>query len=119
MNGAVITGSDGHFVILGSDHLTTLPAAKVIERPARVADRPARGVERATGRARRSSTYGTDDSYCHIFVGSAPYRYTSCGLRLNPLVPIEQTHRKPPCPNGNPPCPECVRTRAEADEAAL
>ena len=99
-----------------SGHLTTWPQGKVIERPVRVIERPAR-VERATGRARRSSTFGTDDLYCHIFVGSPPYRYTSCGRRRNPPVPVEQTHAKPPCPNGNPPCLDCVRVREE-DESA-
>ena len=67
-----------------------------------------------TERARRSSTFGTDDDYCHIFVGAAPYRYTSCGKRLKPPVPIRSTHAKPPCPNGHAPCPECVRVRNES-----
>ncbi len=66
-----------------------------------------------TERARRSSRAGTADQYCHIFVGAAPYRYTSCGQRLKSPLPIKRTHAEPPCPNGNPPCPECVRVRQE------
>jgi hypothetical protein len=91
--------------------LTPAPAQVVKDRP-RLKPAPA-----DTERTRRSSAAGTDDKYCHILVGSPPYRYTSCGLRLRPPLPIEQTHRKPPCPNGNPPCPECVRVRAEETDA--
>jgi hypothetical protein len=104
--------SDPQTLIWGSGDLTTWPEAKVIDRPTRAVERPVR-TERATERARRSSTFGTTDAYCHVFVGSPPYRYTSCGLRLNLPVPVKQTHSAPPCPNGNTPCPDCVRVRSE------
>lgn len=86
------------------------------ERPTRARLRP-KHTEIDTERPRRASTFGTDDGYCHIFVGAPPFRYTSCGQRLKPPVPVEQTHAKPPCPNGNPPCPDCVRARQQ-DESA-
>jgi len=101
--------SDGQILTWESDHLTTSPGRVKLTRPERSLE--------DTGRARRSSAYGTEDDYCHIFVGSAPYRYTSCGLRLDRPVKVAQTHAAPPCPNGHPPCPECVRVRAE-DKAA-
>ncbi len=101
------TQSGAHILIWDSEHLTPTRERPTTRRP-----RPKR-VEVGTERPRRASTFGTDDGYCHIFVGSPPYRYTSCGQRLNQPVPIEQTHAKPPCPNGNPPCPECVRVREE------
>jgi hypothetical protein len=103
--------SDTHFLIWESGYLTSDPAA-AIDAPTRTGTE-SRQASPSTGRARRSSTFGTDDPYCHIFVGAAPYRYTSCGLRLKPPVPLEKTHRKPPCPNGHPPCPECVQAREE------
>ena len=106
------TYSDTQILIWQSGHLTTWLEAKVIDRPGRVVERPT-GVDGATRRARRSSASGTGDPYCHILVGAPPYRYTSCGLRLVPPLPVERTHRKPPCPNGNPPCPDCVRVRAD------
>ena len=98
-------GSEPHNLRWDFGSLTLWPEVGVVERPAR--------VTRATGRARRSSANGTEDPYCHILVGSPPYRYTSCGLRLDPPLPIEETHRKPPCPNGNPPCPDCLQARKE------
>lgn len=84
-------------------------------RPRVPATRPSRARGDAGRSRRRSSAAGTDDPYCHIFVGSPPFRYTSCGQRLDPPLPVKKTHRKPPCPNGHPPCPECVRVRAEDD----
>jgi hypothetical protein len=63
----------------------------------------------------RSSFFGTSDQYCHILVGSPPYRFTSCGQRLDPPVAFEQSHPQPPCPNGNPPCPECLIARTVND----
>ena len=99
--------SDGQNPTWECDHLT--PA--IADPPPRVRDRQA--PDQGTGRVRRSSAIGTDDHYCHIFAGQAPYRYTSCGLRLNPPIPVERTHRAPPCPNGHQPCPECVRVRSE------
>lgn len=106
--------SDTQIPTWESGHLTTWPEAVVIDSPARVITHRTR-TARATERARRSSTFGTDDPYCHIFVGAPPYRFTSCGIHLKPPVPVEATHCKPPCPNGNPPCPECVRVRSEDD----
>lgn len=80
----------------------------VIAEPKRVA-RDTPNPERDEAElAPRASFYGTSDQYCHIFVGSPPYRFTSCGQRLEPPVPFEQSHPEPPCPNGNPPCPECL-----------
>jgi hypothetical protein len=102
--------SDTHLLTLGTGYLTP-GSGTVIERPVRV-DEPVR-VEQATSRARRSSALGTPDDFCHVLVGAAPYRYTSCGLRIKPPLPVEHTHRKPPCPNGYTPCPECVDARAE------
>lgn len=95
--------SDGQILRSECDHLTVSPGR--VEVP--------KAADSDAGRARRSSTFGTDDDYCHIFVGSPPYRYTSCGQRLKPPVPIGRTHPEPPCPNRNRPCPECVRVREE------
>ena len=97
------TRSGGQHLVLGSDHLTLAPGRVKLKRPERSPE--------DTERARRSSAIGTNDDYCHIFVGSAPYRYTSCGLRLDRPIPVEETHAEPPCPNGNLPCPDCVRVR--------
>jgi hypothetical protein len=111
----MIRDSDTQFLVLGNGDLTTWSEGKVVDRPTRVIERPRR-VERDTGRTRRSSASGTDDPYCHILVGAPPYGYTSCGLRIKPPLTVERTHHKPPCPNGHPPCPECVRVRASDDD---
>lgn len=100
-------GSGGHNPTWTSDPLTLSPGRAELERLELGGD--------DTERARRSSRVGTADQYCHIFVGAAPYRYTSCGQRLPRPLSISRTHAEPPCPNGNPPCPECVRAR-EDDE---
>jgi hypothetical protein len=100
-----VTDSGTHIPTWDSGSLTPLPTRTPSPRVVRASV--------ASDRARRSSTYGTDDDFCHIFVGSPPYRYTSCGLRLSPPVPVKATHAQPPCPNGNTPCPECTRVRAE------
>jgi hypothetical protein len=62
----------------------------------------------------RASADGTDDPYCHLFLGNPPFRYTACLVRLREPLPIERTHPEPPsrCPNHHPPCPECTRGRA-------
>lgn len=112
----MIRDSGTQFAVLGTGYLTSDSVGVVVDRPTRVIERPTH-VERAAWQARRSSAAGTDDAYCHILVGSPPYRYTCCGVRLKTPLPIERTHRKPPCPNGNPPCPECVQARQE-DESA-
>ena len=68
-------------------------------------------VRRDGSFGRRSSAAGSDDPYCHLLLGQAPFRYTACLVRLREPLAIEETHDAPfsRCPNRHLACPGRVK----------
>jgi len=67
------------------------------------------------GPARRASANGTDDPYCHVLAGTAPYQRTVCGQQIAPPLRVEKAHLYPPCANGFPQCPKCIPDSSDPD----
>ena len=87
------------------------PKTKTIQAPPPKAVEEPKAVE--SNAEARSFRFGSPDGKCHTFLGTVPFRYTVCFKRTTEPVAEEDTHLEPPCPNGNPPCPECDRIRKQ------
>lgn len=66
----------------------------------------------------RATAVGTADPYCHVLIGTEPYRHTDCGQRLSRQLTAKDTHQIGPCPNGHPSCPKCAATDPGDPEAS-
>jgi hypothetical protein len=86
---------------------TLTPTRTAPPREPKVATSPTAGHD---GRLRFATAIGADDAHCHWLVSRSR---TLCGQPRRPALTDMQMHRAAPCPNGNRPCPECVRIANE------
>lgn len=54
---------------------------------------------------RWATAAGMGDQFCHWYISRSR---TLCGVSHEPL-PRNAMHKEAPCPNGNPPCPLCIK----------
>jgi hypothetical protein len=109
--------------VLGVGSLPEALAGSLAPAPTRPATSPPRTRPKAQPHPaprtpRPASAAGTDDDFCHLFVGPGrTWRYTLCGQRLKPPQTIVHDGAEAGegwvCPGGHPSCPECIAISRE------